>query len=73
MRLVKVSKNSLGKDLRWYEAMVQIKSILTDYELQERTDYECHYMSGSREFHILLNDGNESVASVLALRFVYEV
>lgn len=73
MRLIKVSKKSLGENIEWASAMVLVKSILADYELQERVDYQCHYMSGAREFHILLNDGKESVASMLALRFAHEV
>lgn len=70
MRLIKVTKNSVGEDLKWYEAFVAIKSVLNDYELRERVDYECHYVSGAQEFHIFLNDGHENVASILALRFV---
>ena len=73
MRLIKVSKKSLGENIGWASAMFLIKSILTEYELQERVDYNCYYMSGVQELHILLNDGRENVASMLALRFVYEV
>ena len=53
--------------------MVLVKSILTEYELQERVDYNCYYMSGVQELHVLLTDGKENVASMLALRFMYEV
>lgn len=70
MRLIKVSKDSVGNNTNWLKAMTTIRAVLAEYELQERIDYECHYMSGTKEIHILLNDGNESIASVLALRFV---
>lgn len=70
MRLIKVAKKSVGENLTWYQAMAQLKTMLTEYELQDHVDYQCHYMSGAHEFHILLNDGKESVASILALRFV---
>lgn len=70
MRLIKVAKKSVGENLSWYQAMARLKTMLTEYELQDHVDYQCHYMSGAHEFHILLNDGKESVASILALRFV---
>lgn len=70
MRLIKIPKSSIDGHMPWYQAMAQLKTMLTEYELQDHVDYQCHYMSGAHEFHILLNDGKESVASILALRFV---